>query len=225
MKLLVGGDSFGTRYMVDKSWGDYVNEHYQFDEYKNCAVSGISNRHLIQRTIEHYDNYKPDITLVILTSASRDYRTDVSSDLKTFTTPPEQPINSYTSEEFIENYISQIEKLQNYIPNLLIMQGVAFNAYGKYAAFDKIKNYIQPGKEVKKILEEQYVNFELQKHRIDKNRFINIPHPNAERDGISHYITKNDMIIPDDGHPNEEGHKWIAQRFIDELDKKNLFQT
>jgi len=223
MKLLVGGDSFGTRYMVDKAFGDYVQEHYQC-EYKNCAVAGISNRQLIRRTIEHYNDYKPDVTLVILTAAARDYRNSITDHLNTHITS-QQPTSSYTSEEFVETYVSQIEELQNHIPNLLILQGVSFAAYGKYAIFDKLNNYIEPGKIVRKKLEEQYFNLELQKHRLDKNRFLNIPEPDPAKDGISYHLAKNDLIIPDDGHPNEEGHKWIAQRFIDELDKKNLFQT
>ena len=72
MKIITDGDSFATRWKVEKAWPDYVREHYNVD-LSNYSVAGSSNKQIVERLRENVLKESPDIILVMLTYQLRDY--------------------------------------------------------------------------------------------------------------------------------------------------------
>lgn len=204
MKLLTEGDSFGTRWKVDTAWPDLVQQHLGCVLVNN-SVTGSSNKDITERLRVSIPEHQPDIVLVILTDQLRDY--------KKLSTNPLSMISSadiWTPEQYVRDYLNHINEILSMHKNVLLIQGLPWNNSG-----------------VKE--QEIRIEWELQKnnsyflYKESKDNFIDF------EDDAYNYMYTNGMLLDElmkgHGHPNEKGHQYIAERFINELDKKTLFQN
>ena len=197
MKLLTEGDSFGTRWKVDTAWPDLVQQYFGCVLVNN-SVTGSSNKDIIERLRVSIPEHQPDIVLVILTNQLRDY--------KKLSTNPLTMISggdSWTPKQYVRDYLDHINEILSMHNNVLLIQGVPF-----FTA-----------------KEEMRLEWELQKKncKANKDNFIDFG------DDIYNHMYINGMVLDElangHGHPNEKGHQYMAERFINELDKKTLFQN
>jgi lysophospholipase L1-like esterase len=191
MNILVGGDSFTTRWGVDKCWADYIS-----GDLINTSVPGISNKDIAKR-IKLEINDLTDMVLVLWTVQARDYTNMITFHAHTIP----------TVQQYIEDYYNNVNEIidicKTHDTKLIMAQGLPVS--------------IEPNSESKvsftyeDLLLEQ--SMQKSKCKATLNNFID-----WDKVESSLWLTMvdSDMIIGNnDHHPNEKGHQYIAERFYE----------